>query len=478
MPRHTVKPMSPIPVDPDGPEELTAPPEPLGAPHHEAHLPPGVERGPATVRAFRMLLGNTLIANVTTSFLWFALTFWAYLETRSVMATAIIGGSYMLFLAVFGMVFGSLVDRHRKKPIMVVSSVVTLLAFALSGGVYVLFGEEGVSQWQQPGFWIFVTVILTGAVVESLRNIALSTTVTLLVPEDERDKANGLVGTVQGVAFMVTSVFSGLSIGLLGMGWTLVMAIALTGISLAHLLVIPIPEVQPHLEEGEKRPTFDITGAMTAIRAVPGLLALILFATFNNLVGGVFMALMDPYGLELFDVKVWGVVLGVTSLGFVIGGGLVAKFGLGARPLRTLLLVNVGVAVVGMLFTIREAQWLYVLGILVFMALTPAAEAAEQTLLQKVVPFRSQGRVFGFQQSVEMGSAPVSAFLIGPIAQYWLIPYMRTEDGQDRWAWLLGRGDTRGIALVFFVAGFIMLIAVLLAFVSRPYRQLTAAYEK
>ena len=30
--------------DPDGPEELTAPPEPLGAPHHEAHLPPGVER--------------------------------------------------------------------------------------------------------------------------------------------------------------------------------------------------------------------------------------------------------------------------------------------------------------------------------------------------------------------------------------------------------------------------------------------------
>ena len=166
------------------------------------------------------------------------------------------------------------------------------------------------------------------------------------------------------------------------------------------------------------------------------------------------------------------------SLGFIIGGGLVAKFGLGARPLRTLLLVNVGVAVVGMLFTIREAQWLYVLGILVFMALTPAAEAAEQTLLQKVVPFRSQGRVFGFQQSVEMGSAPVSAFLIGPIAQYWLIPYMRTEDGQDLWAWLLGRGDTRGIALVFFVAGFIMLIAVLLAFVSRPYRQLTAAYEK
>ena len=71
--------------------------------------------------------------------------------------------------------------------------------------------------------------LLIGGVVESLRNIALSTTVTLLVPDDGRDKANGLVGTVQGISFMITSVFSGLSVGLLGMGWTLAIAIALTG---------------------------------------------------------------------------------------------------------------------------------------------------------------------------------------------------------------------------------------------------------
>ena len=38
--------------------------------------------------------------------------------------------------------------------------------------------------------------------VESMRNIALSTTVTLLVPADERDKANGLVGSVQGLSLI------------------------------------------------------------------------------------------------------------------------------------------------------------------------------------------------------------------------------------------------------------------------------------
>lgn len=63
---------------------------------------------------FHLLVGNTLAASVTNNFLWFALTFWAYLETRSVLATAMIGGGYMLLVSVSGMFFGTLdVDPAR-----------------------------------------------------------------------------------------------------------------------------------------------------------------------------------------------------------------------------------------------------------------------------------------------------------------------------------------------------------------------------
>ncbi|MCW2738795.1 MFS transporter [Nocardioides sp.] len=455
-------------------DELDPVPADPAAAQVEAHLPPGVTRGPETLRAFRQVLGNTLVANVTSSYLWFALTFWAYLETRSVMATAIIGGGFMLFSAVFGTFFGTLVDHHRKKHVMVVSSTVTLVTYAASGGLWLLLGEDRLADWGSPWVWLFAAVILVGGVVEILRNIALSTTVTLLVPEDGRDKANGLVGTVQGIAFMITSVFSGLSVGLLGMGWTLAVAIALTGVSLLHLVPISIPELDPEAEEGGSR--FDVRGAVAAIRLVPGLVALILFSTFNNLVSGVYIALMDPYGLTLFSVEAWGIVLGVTGLGFVVGGGLVARFGLGANPVRTLLLVNLGIAVLGMAFTLREWAWLYVVGIFAFMAIIPAAEAAEQTILQRVVPFRTQGRVFGFAQSVELAASPISAFMIGPIAEFWLIPYMESAEGRSTWGWLVGEGEARGVALVFLAAGAIMLVTVLVALASAPYRRLSAAY--
>ena len=168
---------------------------------------------PNGMRTFLHLLVNTAAANITTSYLWFALTFWVYLETGSVLATGIIGGAYMLLLAVFGMVFGTLVDRHRKHRVMVVSALFSLVAFAAAGGLYLSHSEAELLDLGAPWFWLFSGIILAGAVVENLRNIALSTTVTLLVPTERHANANGLVGTVGGLAFLVTSVLSGFSVG-------------------------------------------------------------------------------------------------------------------------------------------------------------------------------------------------------------------------------------------------------------------------
>ncbi len=431
----------------------------------------------AAKRAFAGVLVNTLIANVTTSFLWFALTFWVYIETRSVLATGIIGGAYMLFVAFFSMVFGTIVDRHRKHRVMLLSSVVSAAAFAVAGGMYLWQPEPALLDLGAPWFWLFSGVILFGGVIEQLRNIALSTTVTLLIPEEKRANANGLVGTVQGIAFLITSVFSGLSIGFLGMGWTLVIAIAAMGLTFAHLLFIRIPEGEPHPDPGSSG-ALDFRGSVQAIRLAPGLFALIVFSTFNNLIGGVYMALMDPYGLTLFSPQVWGLALAFASTGFLIGGALVAKFGLGRRPVRTMLLVVIAMGLLGAIFMVREWWPLFVVGMWIYMALVPPVEAAEQTVIQKVVPFRRQGRVFGLAAAMEAAAAPVTAFLVAPIAEFLIIPYLDSSAGQSQWGWLLGEGEARGIALICVFAGLIMVVAAGLAFLTRSYRTLTDLYER
>lgn len=427
------------------------------------------------MKKFYAVLLNTLIANVTTSYLWFALTFWLYLETKSVLATAVVGGTYMLLVAFCGLLFGTFVDKNYKKRVMLWSSIISTSAYALALIMYSIVGEGHLASLSSPYLWLFAAIVLAGAVVENLRNIALSTTVTILVPKDQRDKANGLIGSVTGLAFLVTSVLSGLSIGYLGLGWTLVIATSLTVLALVHISLIKIPEKEIVHDPNLAGKHIDIKGATKAIAKVPGLWALLLFSVFNNFVGGVFMALMDPYGLTLFSVQTWGMMLAITSVGFIAGGLVVAKTGLGKRPLRTLLLVNIMTSSVGLFFTIRELAWVYVIGIFLYMCFMPVAQAAEQVLLQRIVPLPKQGRVFGLKQSMEAAAAPITAFLIGPLAQFVVIPYMRGK-GENDFAWLLGHGDMRGVALIFVVASLVLLGVTILAFRSRAYRLITEEY--
>ncbi|HXG26965.1 MAG TPA: MFS transporter [Candidatus Binatia bacterium] len=427
------------------------------------------------MRTFHLVLVNTLLASLVNNFVWFALTFWVFLETGSVLATAIIGGGYMLIMSFSGMFFGTYVDRHRRRTSMLVSSAISLVMFGLAGLVYAVAPAGSLQDLAHPAFWALVITALIGAVAGNLRLVALSTTVTLLVPEESHDRANGLVGTSNGIVFAMTSVLSGFGVGFAGMGWSLAAAIVGTALVLVHMASIRFEEAAP--QPAADAPRFiDFGGAMQAIRFVPGLLALLIFSTFNNFLGGVFMALMDPYGLSLMPVETYGIVLAITSSGFIVGGVLVARRGLGRNPVRTLLLANVVMWVVTILFPIRFEVLPLVIGFFTYLTLAPVAEASEQTIVQKVVPFTEQGRVFGFAQTLETAAAPVTAFLIGPIAQFWVMPSMTDGALAELIGPWFGTGPQRGLSLIFIVTAAIGLAVVLVALRSRPYRDLSRRY--
>ncbi len=433
------------------------------------HTPPA-----GGMRTFAHVLGNTAVANLTTNFLWFALVFWVYLETRSILATGILGGAYMILLAVCSMWFGSIVDRMRKLRVMLLSAWITLGAFAIGLTIFFTVPKESLLRLDGPWFWVFTLVLLAGCVVELLRGLALATTVTLLVPDEKHANANGLVGTVQGIAFIVTSVLSGLSVGLLGMPVTIIIAFVATAVPVLHLHLLRIPE--PEIVHDPNRSAVDFRGGWLAILAVPGLIGLIVFTTLNNLTGGVYMALLDPYGLDMFPVEIWGTVFGLAGTGFIVGGLIVAKLGLGKNPIRTMLVLVMLLGVLGTLITIRESPWLLVIGIWIFMLMMPAIEAAEQTVIQRVVPYEKQGRVFGLAMTFEAAAAPITSLAIAPIAEFLIVPYMNEPAGQETWGWLLGEGQSRGIALIFFWTGVAMVLLGGAAFLTKTYRILSRSY--
>jgi DHA3 family multidrug efflux protein-like MFS transporter len=432
------------------------------------------------MKAFYHLLGNSLIGTVTNFFVWASVIYWGYLETGSVLTTSIISGVYLVGVAGCGFWFGSIVDHHRKKTAMLVSSVATVVLFSVGLAIYAASPADAFKSVSSPWLWAIAVILLFGVIAGNIRNIALPTAVTILVPEDKRDRANGMSGTVFGIAFAVSNVAAGFGLGLFGMFWVLVTGIGLTLLAIAHLLFIRIPEPEKALEHGAPpaKKTVDIKGTLSVVRAIPGLLALILFTTFNNFLGGVFMALMDAYGLSLVSVQFWGTLWGFLSLGFIVGGIYISKRGLGPNPVNTIFIVNIILWTVCIFMTIQPSIVLLGAGMFVYLCLMPFVEASEQTVIQKVVPPERQGRVFGFAQSIEQAASPVTAFVIGPIAQFIFIPFMTTGRGVDLIGDWYGTGAGRGIGLVFTCAGIIGLAVTLIARRSRAARSLSAGYQK
>ncbi|SDE16799.1 MFS transporter [Auraticoccus monumenti] len=430
-------------------------------------------------RTFLHLLANTLVVAVMNYTLWFALTFWVFIETRSVFATGMIAGIFVLATASTGVWFGSLVDHHRKVSILRASSAVSVLFYAVALAIYLLAPDGSFRTPASVWLWVFVVVVMLGVMAGNLRTIAMPTLVTLLIPEGSRDRANGLVGTTTGASFLVTSVISGLLVAAGGMYYALLLAIGLIGLSLLHLVPISVEEPELLVTHEGDAGGVDLRGTWRLVRSVPGLVALIAFSCFNNFLGGAFMALMDAYGLSLVSVQVWGLLWGGLSTGVIIGGLLVARLGLGSNPVRVLLLVNLTLWTVTMLFPLRSSIVMLSVAMFIYMLLMPFAESAEQTVLQKVVPLHRQGRVFGFAQSVEQAASPLTAFLIGPITQFAVIPWLSGDGGGARaiGGWF-GTGPDRGIAFVFVLCGVLGIVATVLAFASPWYRRLADAYSR
>src|SRR5512145_2930451 len=107
------------------------------------------------MKTFHAILANSLIAFVVNNFVWFAVTFWVYLETRSVIATSVMAGVFTLTIAFSGFFLGSLVDRYPKKKVMLLSSFISLGLYVLAGFIFVTTPSEVFTDAASARLWVF-----------------------------------------------------------------------------------------------------------------------------------------------------------------------------------------------------------------------------------------------------------------------------------------------------------------------------------
>ena len=114
--------------------------------------------------AFYQVLVNTLLVSVINFTVWFAITFFVYLETRSVFATGVISGIFLVMTALTGIWFGSLVDHHPKRTVLQGSAIVSAVTYAFALAIYLTVPSETLTDSADSLLWGLVMFLIVGVI--------------------------------------------------------------------------------------------------------------------------------------------------------------------------------------------------------------------------------------------------------------------------------------------------------------------------
>lgn len=377
----------------------------MGAAPAELHA--GPRRILRERRAFRYLWLSELLSNAGTGASVTALVLYAQATRGS-------GGTVALLLAavtvprLLGVVTGALADRLEQRRLMVVCNL----------GQGVLFCAVALL----PPFGLMLALLATASLLQSAYAPSRSSATPALVEEEELLAANGLMGTALNMQVAIGPLIGGLLVQTSGTAPAiLVDAASFFG---AALLLAPLPPLHQHVEPGERPAGLlhesreGLAHALhndVARAVILSLFLLIVFAGIDN-VALVFLV------RDTLDSTAAG--YGFVSAAFGVGM-LAAALGLSARARSSAARVYIqaiALTGVGTLFTGLAPSLAFAVGLqFVAGAGNGAENVASDTLIQRHVPRRLLGRVFGVVSSgaylasgLAYGAAAVLLAVVSP----------------------------------------------------------------
>jgi MFS family permease len=333
-------------------------------------------------RDFRLLLiGQTLSMFGDTAML-LTLGMWAKDLTGSNSAAGLVF-VFLTLPSVLGPLGGPLIDRFRRRQVMICVDVATAAALLL----LLLVNDDG-------DLWlIYLVATLYGAsllLFTSARSALLHT----MLAEEQLGQANGSLSTVREALRLVGPAAGAGLYALFGGHATALLDASTFLISAGVLLAIRVPESKPVPTPNESLRD-QLTTGVRHITSSPVLRAAVVCVVVALLALGlaesVFFAVIDE-GLHK-PVTYLGVFQSFMGVGAIVGGVLITMLISRTGELRPVS-VGLGLTAIGLSLAMVPSTLVVSLGFLISGAGLPITMVCITTILQRRTPSAIQGRVF------------------------------------------------------------------------------------
>ena len=419
------------------------------------------------LRTFYTLIITQTFSLIGSRMTSFALGIYVFNQTGAVTPLALVALFSFLPQVIAAGFAGALADRWDRRYVMMLSDAgqaigTIILLLALLTGTFQV--------------WMLYVVTLIQSIFGVFQSPAFTASVTMLIPDEQRDRANAIQQLTSPAAGVVAPIFAGVlyaAVGLIG-----VIAIDLFTFAVAVIVVLLIHIPRPaQTDEGRA-----MQGSMLA-EAFGGLRFLwkwrsLFWLTFqlalvNFLFAGASI-LFTPYLLARTGSEAaYGTLMGISSFGAIAGGIIIGIWG-GTKPRIHTIMPGIIVSAV-FLVLVGVSQTTILLGVTLFMLEfpPPMINAVAMSLLQAKVAPDVQGRVFAALGQMATVLIPVAYLVVGPLADNVFEPAVGAP-GWERVAPLVGSTTGSGMGLMMVIAGGVLLITTVAVYAVPRIRHMEA----
>ncbi len=397
----------------------------------------------------------------------FAISIWIYHKTGSVIQFGVVIAAQLVPVILFTPLAGVIIDRYRRKNVMLASEVVLIAASLL---IYALIS---IGELTPNTILFFVPLI---ALFGSVHQIAYASSIPLLVPRAAYGKANGFVHVGINGSAAVVPLISVYALEILGLGAVVLLNVATYLIAIISLLFAKFMEMPPSIQStngsGLKKLFVQQSFGVSYIWKNHTLLVLVVFMCAVGFLNGMVLVLFRPMILSTESATVLGWLVTIAGVGGLAGAIVAAAVSGRDNKINTLLLAS-AVSGLSMLFCgLSTNLGLVAVLVFVFSFSAPFILVSAQTLMQTITPTEIQGRVFASRSSLA-GIALVIAVIASPqLAEHLFGTWMREWSMLGPVAEFLAGGKSAGMRVVFILAGLAMVTLSVVSLQGRHFRAL------
>jgi len=424
------------------------------------------------LRIFYVLIITQVLSLIGSRVSSLAFGIWIFLETGQATPLALVS-FFTALPAVFVASFsGVLADRMDRRYVLAladaggaIGTLILLLSF-ISGNFQI---------------WHLYVVALIQAIFGVFQTPAFNASVTMLIPADQRVRANAIRQLTAPTASVIAPLLATFIFSVVGLTGAIILDLLTFAVAVTIVLnvVIPMPEQTATGRKLRGSIWKEVMGGFAFLWEKRPLFIMIVYYAFVNFFIVSATIFSVPYLLARTgnNEASLGLLLALINGGSMLGSLIIAYLNL---QTNRVMYIALGATITGVMLSIAGmAQVVPLLGFALFFMMMPipATNAMFIAILQAKVPPDVQGRVFAVMSQVVRVLMPVAFLIAGPLADrimepsltvpVWgvatpldgtLFPVLFHEPGISTFAPVVGSGTGSGMGFIMLINGMMLVM--------------------